>query len=88
MLEERGFNMRRVFTAVLLGQIASFISCRVAGFVYGLAWCAVAASTISNHADDVLSDGFVGASEFYLLSGRDLCLFYGLLVHEFLTDGD
>ena len=57
-------------------------------FVGGLSFCIIMASTISNYADDVLDDGFVGAGEFSLLSGRYVRVINGCLVHEVLSDGD
>ena len=38
--------------------------------------------TISNHADDVLGDAFVRASEFYLLGDRDLHVIYGCVNYQ------
>ena len=88
MIEEMGFRLVCVFTSIYLGFIVDLIGCEVAGFAYGLTWCAMAASNISYHADDVLVDGFDGASEFSLLSGRYICVFDAPLVHKVLTDGD
>ena len=64
------------------------VSCGVSGFECGLTGSALTAITISNYAGDVLGDGFVGASGFSLLGAGYICVFYGRLVHEFLTDGD
>ena len=88
MLEERGFNLGSVFTAIFLGFIFGLIVCVLAWFFCGLTWHAMVAITINDHADDVLGDGFVRSSEFSLLVGRDIFIFDGHLVHEVLIDGD
>ena len=44
--------------------------------------------TARDNSEDVLGDGFVRAGEFYLLSGGDLCMLGGRLVHEVLADVD
>ena len=54
----------------------------------GLTWRALVASTISNHAYDVLGDGFFGSSEFSLLCVGYFRVFGGCLVHEVLIDSD
>ena len=58
MIEERGFRLGRVLTAVRLGFIVDLIGCGFSGFVCGLTWRALAASTIINYADNVLYDDF------------------------------
>ena len=58
-----------VFTDVRLGIIFGLIVCGGAGLVVGLTWRPLEKGTIINHADYILGDGFVGSSEFYLLSG-------------------
>ena len=88
IFEEREFRRGRVFTDIYLGIIACLIVCRGAGFAGGLAWCTLKTSNIRNHGDDVLSDGFVRAVEFYLLGSGVICVLDGFLVHEVLTDGD
>ena len=82
MLGERGFKVGHFFTAVSLGFIASLIGCRVAGFAYGLTWRAMAEITISDNAGNVLSDSFVGAGEFSLFGGRNICVFDGRLLNK------
>ena len=52
-----------------------------AGLAGGPTWHALATVTIINHADDFLGDGFVGAGEFSLLSGGNICVLDGRLVH-------
>ena len=64
------------------------ICCRDAGFASGMAWCALTTSTVINNADNILSDGFVGAGKFDLLGGGDLCVLDICLVREVLSDGD
>ena len=88
MLEERGFNLGSVFTAIFLGFIFGLIVYKVAGFLCGLTWHAMVEITISDHVEDVLGDGFVRSSEFSLLVSRYIFIFDGHLVHEVLTDGD
>ena len=88
MLEERGFNLGSFFTAIFMGFIVGLIVCEVAGFLCGLTWHTLVVITISDHAEDVLGDVFVRASEFSLLGGRDIFIFDGHLFHEVLTDGD
>ena len=88
MIEERGFSMGHVFTAICLGFIVHLVGCRVDGFACGLIWSALVTITIINHADNVFGDVFFGASKFFLLGSGYLCVFDGCLVHEFLTDGD
>ena len=88
MIDKRGFRWGSVFTSLCLIIIVSLDVCGGAGFVGGLSFRIIAASTISNYADDVLDDGFVGAGEFYLLSGRYVRVINGCLVHEVLADGD
>ena len=46
------------------------------------------ASTINDHADDILGDGFVRARKFSLLGSGDICVFDGRLVSKVLTYGD
>ena len=82
MLGERGFKVGHFFTAVRLGFIASLIGCRVAGFSYGLTWNAMTEITISDNSGNVLGDSFVGAGEFYLFGGRNICVFYGHLINK------
>ena len=64
------------------------IVCGVAVLAGGLTWRALETGTISDHADDVLGDGFVRSSEFSLLVSRYIFIFDGHLVHEVLIDGD
>ena len=64
MLEEMGFNLGSVFTAIFLGFIFGLICCMVEGLACGITWHALEASTIRYHADDVLGDSFVRDSEF------------------------
>ena len=47
-----------VFTTIRLEYIFGLIGCGVVGFVCGLTWHALAASTIRDHADNVLGDSF------------------------------
>ena len=88
MIDERGFRWGSLFTSLCLIIIVSLDVCGGAGFVGGLSFHIIVASTISNYSDDVLDDGFVGAGEFSLLSGRYVCVINGCLVHEVLADGD
>ena len=53
-----------------------------------ITWPALSTVTVINHADNVLSGGFVGAGEFSLLSGGDLRIIDSHMVHEVLKDGD
>ena len=52
-----------------------------------LSWRALEMGTISNHAGDVLGDGFIGAGEFSFLIGRDIHVLDIRMVHEVLEDG-
>ena len=61
MLDERGFRQGRVFTAVLMGIIIGLIVCRDVWFVCALTYNALLASKISNHDENFLGGGFVGA---------------------------
>ena len=88
MLEETGFRHVCVFTAVRLVIIIGLIFCGGTGLAGVMTWRALVTGTISNHADDVLGDGFVGASKFSLLSGGYICVLGVRLVHEVVVDGD
>ena len=88
MLDERGFRQGRFFTAVLMGIIIGLIVCRDVWFVCALTYNALLASKISNHDENFLGGGFVGAGEFYRLSEGDLFVLDGCLVHEVLADDD
>ena len=86
MLDERGFLQGLVFSDVCLRIVFSLIVCGGAGFVGVLTLCTLAAITINNYSEIFLGDSFVGAVEFSLLSGGDLCIIDGCLVHEVLVD--
>ena len=74
----------RVFTAACLVNITGLIVCRGAGLAGGLTLCALVMGTIINYTDNFLGDGFVGVREFSLLSGVDICVLGGRLIHEVL----
>ena len=86
IIEEKGFKWVRVFAAARLVIIIRLIFYRGKGLAGRLTWRAIVTGTISNHSDDVLVDGFVGAGESALLRGRDICVFDCRLVHEVLAD--
>ena len=77
-----------VFTAVCLGFIVGLIGCGFVCFLCGLTWHVLSEITISDHANNVIGNGFVGASEFSLLGGGYLCVSDEHLVHEVLIDDD
>ena len=88
MLDERGFRQGRVFTSVLMGIIIGLIVCRDVCFVCALTYNALLAIKISNHDENFLGGGFVGASEFYRLIRGYLFVLDDCLVHEVLADDD
>ena len=66
-----------VVSAVCLVLSILLFRCRGAWFVSGLSWCALMASTVRNHADDVLGDVFAVSGEFSLVEDGYLCVLDG-----------